>query len=85
MGSYHAKLSPSSADRWTSCTASINAQEGIPNTNSDASRDGTCCHQILAECLENPELDLQSYLGRVMEWHWARRTVGHRGECRAWH
>lgn len=66
---YHAKLSPSSADRWTSCTASINAQEGIPNTNSDASRNGTCCHQIQEECLISGA-DPQTYLGRVMEfWH----------------
>lgn len=66
---YHAKLSPSSADRWTSCTASINAQEGIPNTNSDASRQGTCCHQIQEECLISGA-DPQTYLGRVMEfWH----------------
>ena len=82
MGSYHAKLSPSSADRWTSCTASINAQEGIPNTNSDASRDGTCCHQILAECLENPDLDLQSYLGRVMSF-WEHPESESSGED--WH
>lgn len=76
--SYHAKLSPSSADRWTSCTASINAQEGIPNTNSDASRDGTCCHQILAECLEHHG-DPQDYLGREMQF-WTHHESDSSGE-----
>jgi hypothetical protein len=62
---YHAKLSPSSAHRWTECTASINAQEGIPNKNSEASMQGTCCHQISAEHLDQLE-PLPSYLGRKM-------------------
>lgn len=66
MGHYHARLSPSSAHRWSACTASINAQEGIPNKNNDASRNGTCCHQIQAECLEDPSIELASYLGREM-------------------
>lgn len=63
---YHAKLSPSSAHRWTECTASIDAQAGIPNENSDASRNGTTCHQMQAECLENQDVQLQSYLGRTL-------------------
>lgn len=66
MPTLHARLSPSSAHRWTSCTASAAAQDGIPNENSDASREGTCCHQIQAECLSDPTLDPQSYLGRDM-------------------
>ena len=49
---YHASLSPSSASRWTSCTASINAQAGLPNENSEASMAGTCCHQMSAELLQ---------------------------------
>ena len=63
MANYHAKLSPSSAARWAECTASIGAQAGIPSTNSDASRNGTCCHQIQAECLQDPEVTPQHYLG----------------------
>lgn len=63
---YHARLSPSSAARWTHCTASVGAQEGIPNEGSDASRLGTCGHQIHEECLRDPERDIQDYLGLVM-------------------
>lgn len=62
---YHAKLSPSSAARWTECTASINAQEGLPDTTSEASRQGTACHQLCAEVLEHNG-EVQSYLGREM-------------------
>ncbi len=61
----HAKLSPSSADRWVSCTASIDAQHGIPNESSEASRDGTMCHQMSEEVLRDG-IDPQSYLGRKM-------------------
>lgn len=62
---YHAKLSPSSADRWTSCTASVDAQEGIKDDGSEAARDGTACHQMSAEILQHG-FDAQSYLGRKM-------------------
>lgn len=73
---YHAVLSPSSAHRWTDCTASVGAQAGRPNTTSEASRLGTCAHQLSAECLEHGH-DPQTYLGRIMafpdgaEEHWA--------------
>lgn len=66
MSKKHARLSPSSADRWTDCTASPMAQDGIPNTNSDASRQGTTCHQMQEEVLLDASIDLQSYLGRQL-------------------
>jgi hypothetical protein len=62
---YHAKLSPSSADRWTSCTASVKAQEGLTDDGSDAARLGTCQHQMDEEILRDGA-DPQSYLGRKM-------------------
>lgn len=65
--SYHAKLSPSSAKRWTDCTASIGAQAGLSDDSSEAARLGTTCHQLSAECLEY-NLDPQSYLGREMSF-----------------
>ena len=68
MGSYHAKLSPSSAHRWSSCTASPSASEGLPNEGSEVARYGTCGHQIHAECLEFG-YEPQEYLGRVMNFY----------------
>lgn len=66
MGAYHARLSPSSAHRWSSCTASVGAQDGIANEGSEASRRGTACHLLLEEMLLHPETDPQSYLGQVL-------------------
>jgi len=62
----HARLSPSSADRWTTCTASPLAQDGIPNSNSDASRMGTVCHRIAEECLLDQTKEPMDYFGRAM-------------------
>lgn len=71
-GNYHAKLSPSAAFRWTDCTASIGAQEGLPNTSNPASRMGTCGHQIAAECLECGWLP-EAFLGSVMAFPVGRK------------
>ena len=65
----HARLSPSSADRWTTCTASAFAQDGIPNTNSDASRAGTVCHQIMEECLLDQTIEPSTYVGAVADFY----------------
>lgn len=78
MGAYHAVLSPSSAHRWTECTASPGAQQGRPNESNPASRHGTCGHQIGAECLEN-NTDPASYMGRTLLF-WVD-SEGKRGEC----
>lgn len=61
----HARLSPSSAFQWTTCTAAPGAQDGTPNESSEASRDGTMCHQMSEEILLHG-YDPQSYLGRTM-------------------
>jgi hypothetical protein len=73
----HANLSPSSAKRWTSCTASPAAQMPYPHTTSEHSRPGTCGHQMGAECLESGG-DAAAYFGRVMEF-W-RNDTGRLGE-----
>lgn len=78
MGSYHALLSPSSADRWTSCTASVSAQVGRANEGNDASRLGTACHQICEEVLRDGAVP-QSYLGRALLF-WTRVEDEARGE-----
>ncbi len=76
--SYHAKLSPSSAKRWTDCTASIGAQAGLSDDGSEAARLGTTCHQLSAECLAE-HLDPQTYLGRVLHF-WVRAEDEATGE-----
>lgn len=66
MTKKHAVLSPSSAHRWSSCTASVGAAAANlePDEGSDAARLGTCGHQILEDLLTDPTRDPQSFLGR---------------------
>ncbi len=70
MGIYHAVKSPSSSKRWggrEACTASIKAQRDYPSGGgNDASRRGTCGHQMSEEMLLDESIDPQSYLGRTM-------------------
>ncbi|WP_315127318.1 DUF2800 domain-containing protein [Comamonas antarctica] len=84
MGKYHAKLSPSSADRWTSCTASVKAQAGLQNKNSDASREGTTCHQMLEEIVlgyiaTGEVMDAQNYAGQTLSF-WQHAESDSSGE-----
>lgn len=80
MSKKHARLSPSSADRWTSCTASPLAQDGIPNSNSDASRMGTVCHQIAEECLLDDSKSPADYIGRKFVFYYLAETEEHYAE-----
>lgn len=64
----HAKLGMSSAERWASCTASIDACEGLPDNAHDRTRHGSTAHCISEEVLLKKNT-LNSYLGRVyMFW-----------------
>lgn len=74
----HAKLSPSSAFRWTSCTASPRQSEGKPNTSSEAAMQGTAEHQVSAECLESGA-DPTTYIGRTLLF-WSHEFSDEHGE-----
>ena len=63
----HARLSPSSAERWAVCTASVKATEGYPNTSNEAARKGTAEHLVLEECVLFSD-DPQRYLGRIVRF-----------------
>lgn len=78
MANKHARLSPSSAARWTTCTASPSASDGLPNNGNAASRSGTCCHQIQEEMLLDPSRELSAYIGREM---WFGTDGSGRVEC----
>lgn len=80
---YHALLSPSSASRWTSCTASVGAQAGVPNEGNEAARRGTACHLMLEEMLLDPSIDPQGYLGRKL-YFWVHAESESSGE-NWWH
>lgn len=46
MPGQHAILSPSGASRWILCPPSVRASEGMPDTESEAAKEGTLAHAI---------------------------------------
>lgn len=52
MAKIHALLSPSSAHRWSVCSASIAMEAKYPDTSSVYAQEGTVAHGILEECLK---------------------------------
>lgn len=54
--SNHAKLSPSSADRWTACPGSVALSEGLPEGSSYSRGEGTAAHLLMATCLRRGTL-----------------------------
>lgn len=49
----HAKLSPSSSDRWLACPATLVRAVGVVDEGSDASAEGTAAHALAERCLKN--------------------------------
>lgn len=47
----HARFAPSDAELWGNCSGSLRAREGSPNLDSDATREGTAVHWVIAEVL----------------------------------
>ncbi|AHA27999.1 hypothetical protein lam_653 [Candidatus Liberibacter americanus str. Sao Paulo] len=68
MTKAHAVLSPSSAHRWSACSASIAMESKYPDTSSVYAQEGTVAHSILEECLKN-NCDAKEFKGqkRVIE------------------
>ena len=53
----HAKLSPSSSDRWMACPASIRLSEGMPNKSSAFAEEGTRAHTLAEQILTGEFID----------------------------
>lgn len=61
----HAKWSPSGAEKWWNCPASVAMEEGLPDTPSVYSDEGTAAHFLGSECLTH----------NVMPSHYQGRTI----------
>jgi len=48
----HARLSPSSAERWMTCPGSVKLAEGIEDTGSSYAAEGTAAHEMAERILK---------------------------------
>lgn len=58
----HSKFSASGAERWFNCSASVEAQEGMPDKDTEWSLEGTLAHEVLEQILAS------LILGRLLTW-----------------
>lgn len=66
----HSKFSASGAERWIMCSGSVELSEGLPDTTSDASLEGTLAHEFL-------EGELKGYLsGRMVSLKYPDPSMG---------
>ena len=65
----HAKLSPSSAHRWLHCPGSVKAEQGLPDSSSDAAREGSAAHELAELVLANGG-NAFDWIGKpLIEWN----------------
>lgn len=69
-GPEHAKLSPSSAEGWWTCPDYVQANEGLPDEESEFAAEGTVAHSISDMCLASG-LDAYDFVGTLTRYkHW---------------
>jgi hypothetical protein len=66
MSGTHSILAPSGSPRWLRCVGALYLSRGVPNPDKEHSASGTCSHWLLQWQLENPTLDLDSWLGKEL-------------------
>ena len=59
----HAKLSPSSADRWMTCAGSLAMEDGLKDSSSPYADEGTAAHFLGSESLSN-NVHPATYIGQ---------------------
>jgi hypothetical protein len=68
MSGTHSILAPSGSSRWLRCVGALYLSRGIQEPDKEHSASGTCSHWLLEWQLKNPSLDLDSWLGKELEF-----------------
>lgn len=63
----HSILPASSCERWWNCPGSVEACKDIPNPANEYMAEGTVAHRLAEWALKDPENELDSYIGKIME------------------
>lgn len=62
----HAKLSASGSERWMSCPGSVQAEEGIADSQSPFAAEGTAAHDVAERALDTGS-NADTYIGEIIE------------------
>jgi len=57
----HALLSPSGAERWLNCPASVRATEHLPNETNEYAEEGTKAHALAESMLKQEDIKLEDF------------------------
>ena len=68
MSGTHSILAPSGSSRWLRCVGALYLSRGLPDIDKEYNASGTCSHWLLQWQLDNPTLDIDSWLGKEMEF-----------------
>jgi len=68
MSGTHSILAPSDSARWLRCVGALYLSRGLPDIDKEYSASGTCSHWLLQWALENPTLDLDSWIGKELSF-----------------
>jgi hypothetical protein len=68
MSGTHSILAPSGSSRWLRCVGALYLSRGVVEPDKEHSASGTCSHWLLEWQLKNPTLDLDSWLGRELQY-----------------
>ncbi|HEY3815456.1 MAG TPA: DUF2800 domain-containing protein [Caulobacteraceae bacterium] len=72
----HARVGPSSLSRVILCRGSVRATDGLPNPSSEAAAEGSCLHDIAAECLQHG-FEPEDWIGRTMSHDGFEFVIGY--------
>jgi hypothetical protein len=73
--STHSLLAPSDAERWARCPGAIHLSRGVPDPDKEYSASGTCSHWLLAWKLQNPTLELSTFMCKEMQFGEFKFTI----------